>query len=175
MQPSDIGLRWVWNHPQVTCVLSGMVCEGDLYANLSTAETALPGSMSEEQQNAVKGVKEIFNSFSVIPCTGCGYCMPCPAGVAIPNCFSSRNEFEFSKGTSKPLKMNPARSKYVQSTGMLGADGGNASKCIKCGRCEKHCPQGIKIRDCLEEVKRTMEPRWFSLPVAVARKINTRK
>ncbi|NLA77800.1 MAG: 4Fe-4S binding protein [Clostridiales bacterium] len=156
-------------------MLSGMTSKSDLDANIKTAETALPGSMTAEQLSTVEDIKKIFGSFSVIPCTGCGYCMPCPAGVAIPNCFSSRNEFEFAKSTRKPLKLNPARGKYVQSTGMFGAAGGNASRCIKCGRCEQHCPQGIKIRDCLEEVRKTLEPRWFSIPVSVVRKINTRK
>ena len=174
---ADIGLRWVWNHPGVMTVLSGMNEEAQLLENLKSVENALPNGLPEEDRETVEEIKRIFNEFSVIPCTGCGYCMPCPFGVSIPSCFSARNSFEFSKsnGKKKLFKLNPARGMYAQSTGLMGISSGAASKCQKCGACEKKCPQHIEIRKHLEETANVLEPWWFSFSMTVARKFNSRK
>lgn len=172
---AKLGLDWVWDHEGILTVLSGMNELSQLYANTEACETALPGSMPKEERETVEEIKKIFSDYSVIPCTGCGYCLPCPHGVAIPSCFSARNAFEFSKGSRKPLHLNPARGAYIQGTGYLGKAGGYASLCVGCGACEKKCPQHIAIRSFLAETAKVMEPKWLTLPLTAARKINSRK
>ncbi|MDR1641543.1 MAG: aldo/keto reductase, partial [Clostridiales bacterium] len=84
-------MRWLWNQPEVTVVLSGMNALPQLEDNLKSASDATPGVLTEEEKQAYSKVLEIFRSTDKIPCTGCSYCMPCPAGVNIPGCFASYN------------------------------------------------------------------------------------
>lgn len=175
VKPADLGLRWVWNHDAVTMVLSGMNAEQQLVENLATVETALPGSLTDEQLQWIEQIKAEFRRYAVVGCTGCGYCMPCPYGVAIPGCFSARNEFEQRKAATKFYKLNPARSNYMHATALLGNAPANASLCRQCGACEKKCPQGIEIRKHLQETAKVLEPWWFMLPMKIYRKINSRK
>ncbi len=172
---SDIGLRWVWNHKGVMTVLSGMRNENDLALNLASAEKALPGSFPEEDFKTVEKLKKEINKYSVVPCTGCGYCLPCPYGVAIPTCFSDRNAYERNKENRKLFKIDSAVTHYVQSTGLLGKGAGNAAKCHGCGACEKKCPQHIEIRKALKETAEVMEPWYIKLASKVAQTVNSRK
>lgn len=171
---SDIALRWVWNHRGVMTVLSGMRNKEDLKNNLISAENSLPESFPEKDFETVEKIKKEINRYSVVPCTGCGYCLPCPYGVAIPTCFSDRNAYERNKGNKKPFKLNTAITHYVQSTGLLGKGAGNAGKCRGCGACEKKCPQHIEIRKALKETQRVMEPWYIKVASTVAQKVNSR-
>jgi hypothetical protein len=89
--PAEWGLRWVWNHLEVTVVLSGMNDESHIEENLRAAASALPDSLTQEELALVGRVRDTHNRLMKVGCTGCGYCMPCPAGVDIPGCFSSYN------------------------------------------------------------------------------------
>jgi predicted aldo/keto reductase-like oxidoreductase len=145
--PAEWGLRWVWNHPEVTVVLSGMGEEAHIEENLRVAGTALPGALQPEEIALVDRVKAVYRKLMKVGCTGCRYCMPCPAGVDIPLCFSLYN--------SKYLFDRPrqARDNYLIFTS--GVNGGNpsyATLCKNCGKCEKACPQHLPIRRHLREV-----------------------
>ena len=96
-------------------------------------------------------------------CTGCGYCMPCPQGVDIPTCFQAYNR-------SYTDSWFGGMSAYFMCT-TLRQDKTIASKCVGCGKCEKHCPQQIPIREQLKNVKRRMENPAYKVAKAVADKI----
>lgn len=157
--PAEWGLRWIFDHPEVSVVLSGMNAMEQIEENVRIAEEAQPGCMSQEEQAVISKVREKIAEVTKVPCTGCGYCMPCPAGVDIPVCFRCYN-VRFSDGW-----FNGIREYFMCTT--LRNNQTNASKCVGCGRCEKHCPQSIPIRKELKNVAKTME----RLPYKIARKV----
>ncbi len=143
--PAEWSFRWLWNHPQVLTVLSGMNSQEMIAANAASADEAKADILTSEEFDLYKRVKEVLNKSFLVPCTGCGYCMPCPHGVDIPLCFSSYNE------TATNGKIS-ARFNYIVRTA-----GHNAGKCVNCGLCEKHCPQSIAIRKELKSTASSLE------------------
>jgi uncharacterized protein len=162
--PVEWALRWVWNHPEVTVLLSGMSTQEQVDDNIRIASTALPDSLSKEELDIFEKVKTVIREKTKIPCTGCGYCMPCPAGVNIPGCFSCYNDKYLLGG--KLLRW-----KYAQTLGALSAKPANASQCVGCGKCEAHCPQNIAIRSWLKIVSREMEGILYKPVVGLVRKV----
>ncbi|WP_312694202.1 4Fe-4S dicluster domain-containing protein [Caproiciproducens sp.] len=144
-------------------VLSGMSDEAQMEENIRIACEAESNTLSEEELNVFKAVKKEINEKTKIPCTGCGYCMPCPAGVNIPGCFSCYNDKYLMEDKS-------ARRRYFQSLGAVFAKPAVASQCRQCGKCESHCPQKIAIRKELKTVSREMEGVLYKPFVAVVRK-----
>ena len=155
MTPAGWAMRWLWNQPEVTVVLSGMNSMEQLNDNIKNAETATPHILTEREAAIFPEVISIFRESYKVPCTGCNYCMPCPNKVNIPACFSAYNT-SYAVGTVAGLLQ------YATSTGSIhpGENFGPDS-CVKCGQCEKKCPQHIPIMKSLEDVKRRMEPFWF--------------
>lgn len=153
--PAEWALRFVWNHPGVTVVLSGMNDESQIEENIKVAGSAKPGSLSNSELQCIADAKKVLSEKLKVGCTGCGYCMPCPAGVNIPMCFAFYND-RYVYG-DKIIKFH-----YM---GMLvGSDGSRpsfASLCKDCGKCEKHCPQHIQIRSSLKDVSKEMESFYF--------------
>lgn len=94
--PAEWALRWVWNHPGVTVVLSGMNDEENIRENLRIADEAYPDSLTEEELELVKRVEAKYRELLKVGCTGCQYCMPCPAGVNIPLCFEHYNNLNLA-------------------------------------------------------------------------------
>jgi predicted aldo/keto reductase-like oxidoreductase len=157
--PAEWALRWIWNHPEVTVVLSGMNEESHIEENIRIAESARPQSLSDAELKVVDQVKEAFSGMMKVGCTGCGYCMPCPAGVNIPLCFASyNNKHLFHEAIYQIMYIS-------QTTGVDGGQPSYASLCRNCGKCEQHCPQGLPIRRHLHEVARDMQ-RFYFKPVA---------
>ncbi len=142
--PAEWALRWVWNHPEVATALSGMTVMEQVRENLAIASAGQPGSLTPEELAFVEQVGEAYRTMLKVPCTGCAYCMPCPAGVNIPQNFVLYNEaFMFGDPEMAAFFYNrflpqPAR----------------AAACTECGACEPLCPQGIAVR---EELKRVRE------------------
>ncbi len=162
--PAEWALRWVWNHPEVSVVLSGMSNEEQIADNIRIASNALPNSLSLEELKVFDQVKTVMQEKTKIPCTACGYCMPCPAGVNIPGCFSCYNEKYLMNDKS-------VRWKYMQTMGAMSVKPANASQCKECGKCESHCPQNIAIRDQLKVVSKEMEGVLYKPVVGIARKL----
>ncbi len=157
--PAEWALRWVWNHPEVSVVLSGMNEESQIEENIRIAGSAYPGSLSAEEIKLFDDVKAAYAGMMKVGCTGCGYCMPCPAGVNIPLCFAYYNNKHLFNENSYQLS-------YMGFT--IGVDSGKssyASLCRDCGKCEKHCPQSLPIRKHLREVSKDME-RFYFKPIA---------
>ncbi|HCC35229.1 MAG TPA: aldo/keto reductase [Ruminococcaceae bacterium] len=153
--PVAWALQWLWNQPEVTVVLSGMNQMSQLDENLQTAETSEPGMLSQGELEVYREVKNIFSASNKIPCTGCHYCTPCPYGVDIPSCFTAYN-------TYCSISKNQGFLQYAMGT-LLSSTPGYAGLCKKCGKCEKHCPQHIEIRNALSEVAREMEKTVFKI------------
>lgn len=143
--PADWGLRWVLNHPQVLCVLSGMGTQQMVEENIKTVSDALVDALTQEELTLYQDVRQAILEEIKVPCTGCGYCMPCPKGIDIPMCFSSLND-------------SAIKGRFMsQYWYILTLDAHRASLCVNCGKCEKHCPQSIPIREKLKETRRILE------------------
>ena len=145
---AEWGLRWVWNHPEVTVALSGMNDENQVKENLKTAETALPGSLTQDDLSVISKVAASYRRLMKVPCTGCAYCMPCPNGVNIPNNFNIYNQYNMFSN-----KLYTRGMYAIMLMGILHGKPADASLCKNCGECIKKCPQHIAIPDELKAVK----------------------
>jgi len=151
--PAEWGLRWIWNHPEVTVILSGMNVEKHIDENIRIADTAGPNSLSQKELSLVSEVEQTYRRLMKAGCTACGYCMPCPSGVDIPGCFEVYNTYYMFNDKRS------ARLFYLRLSGVLGGAPAYASLCQKCGKCEKVCPQHLPIPELLEDVAKTFEGR----------------
>ncbi|MFZ2471077.1 MAG: aldo/keto reductase [Methanothrix sp.] len=142
---AEWALYWVWNHPEVTVVLSGMTKFEQVQQNIAYAENGLPRSLSQEELDLFKKAETEYKKRIKVPCTGCRYCMPCPSNVSIPECFEMYNQGCMFDAP------DVARYNYGFLGGMFGSPG-FASQCQECGDCEEKCPQGIQIREQLKKV-----------------------
>jgi hypothetical protein len=145
--PVEWALRWVWNHPEVTVVLSGMNVDEHVDQNLAIAGKAQANALSDAELDLVARVADTYRELMPIGCTGCQYCMPCPSGVNIPSCFEVYN-------TGRMFEEPQARTQFVYAVQNGGVRGNNtyASQCVECGECLEHCPQHIEIPERLKEV-----------------------
>jgi len=159
--PAEWSFRWLWNQPEVTCVLSGMNSIDIMKENLAAASTAMAGDFQDNDFEVIERVKQAFTDAIKVPCTGCSYCMPCPQGVDIPTCLSCYNIVAL-EGKLKALV------KYTMQTSMKSKPQ-IASLCNKCGQCEKKCPQEIEIRTHLQNTKKTFEKFYFKPVMAIVR------
>ena len=151
--PVEWALRWIWNHPEVTTVLSGMNQEAHIEENLAIANDGEPGSLTASELKLVKQVVHKYQELMKVACTGCGYCMPCPEGVMIPAIFEVYNKMHmFGDETA-------ARSSYAlrMSGEISGQKPGFASQCVECGECMEKCPQQLEIIDYLAAACEEME------------------
>lgn len=164
--PAKWGLRWLYNQPEVTVVLSGMNSLEMVRENASTASEAVVGEFTQEDFSLIDEVKRQIRLKEKVGCTGCGYCMPCPKGVNIPGIFRSYNTMYAESKFS-------GRFQYAQVFG-LTKEPSFASQCIQCGKCEKHCPQGIPIREKLKEADKALRPFPIRVGINLARKIMLR-
>lgn len=164
--PAELGLRWLWNQPEVTCVLSGMNSEEMLRENIRIASQAEPGHLTSEDMEIVAQIRQIIRQREKVGCTGCRYCMPCPRGVDIPGNFHYYNLMYMEKKSS-------ARFEFARNMG-LRTEPGFATQCVGCGLCETHCPQHLPIRQKLKEADRALRPLPYRIGIQVARKITSR-
>lgn len=153
--PPAWAFSWLWNQPEVTCVLSGMNSVDMVMENVSTASEVEPNSLSEADLQMIDRVLQEINKKMKVGCTGCRYCMPCPQGVDIPGSFAAYNR-KYSEGYIA------AEKEYLMTTA-LRPDATCASKCIGCGKCETHCPQHIPIRQELKNVQKNLEGPIYHL------------
>ncbi|MDR1774566.1 MAG: aldo/keto reductase [Clostridioides sp.] len=158
------GIRWVLNHKEVTCVLSGMNDMNQLQDNISTASEIEANKITDEEDVVYKNVVSYLNKTIKVPCTACGYCMPCPRGVDIPSCFATYNQTYTDRFRSGFFQ-------YMQITGAISTKQSDASRCVKCKKCEAHCPQSIKISEELQNVQKRMHSKVVNPVMKIARKL----
>ncbi len=140
--PVEWALLWVWNHPEVSVVLSGMSALKQVEENIEIASRAIPGILSPEDLDLIEEVRKIYQSLRPIPCTGCNYCDKCPVEIPISEIFDLYND-----GASFD-QMERAKKAYREWI----KDENKADKCLECGQCEVLCPQGVPIRFWLKKV-----------------------
>ncbi len=142
---ADWGLQWLWNQPEVSVVLSGMSTMEQVQENLASADASGIHSLTPDELALVDRVREAYQALCPIPCTSCGYCMPCPNGVDIP-----RNFMVYNEGVmfAKPEK---ARESYQWIE-----EEKRANACIQCRECEEKCPQAIPISEWMPIVHRVL-------------------
>ena len=157
-----LAFEWLWNQPEVTCVLSGMNSEQMVTENCESASNINPGDFTDEDFRLIEGIKEEIMKITKVNCTGCRYCMPCPRGVDIPGVFRCYNHmYTEGKGTG--------RTEFIQSIALQDKPG-LPSLCVACGKCEKHCPQSISIIETLKEADKALEPWYYKVAIKGARK-----
>jgi len=148
---ASFALRWVGSLSNVKVVLSGMSAMDQVEDNLKTFRDFKV--LSEGERANVKEVVEILNSRVQNGCTGCRYCMPCPAGVNIPGCFSAWNTYHMYQN------YNMVKWRWELDIG----EAGQAKNCIECGKCEKECPQKLEIRSDLKKVQLDLDKQEMML------------
>jgi predicted aldo/keto reductase-like oxidoreductase len=155
--PAEWALRWIWNHPEVTVVLSGMNDESQIEENIRIADEAYANSLTASELQRISRVEKVYRKLMRVGCTGCGYCMPCPAGVNIPICFEIYNGLQLSERGWK-AKI-PSRINYLNHLAPIpGMRSSNfASLCTDCRRCTEECPQGLPVSELIKEVAKEFE------------------
>ncbi|WP_331681660.1 aldo/keto reductase, partial [Romboutsia sp.] len=139
--------KFLYNKEEISLVLSGMSTLEQVVDNLKIADTqGQVNSMTIYEQETINKLREEFKSKIKVNCTGCKYCIPCPAKVNIPVCFDLLNNSSMFDSVEKIKK---TYENYLVKANQ------DASKCIECGACEKKCPQHINIIDKLKKIKET--------------------
>ncbi len=148
---ASFALRWVGSLPNVKVILSGMSSMEQVEDNLKTFTSFRP--LSSEESRGIDEIVALIRSRVQNGCTGCGYCMPCPAGVDIPGNFRVWNTYHMYQN------YNMVKGSWEKFQG----EGKQAGKCVKCGKCEGLCPQKLHIRQDLEKVQEDMDRKEFVL------------
>jgi predicted aldo/keto reductase-like oxidoreductase/predicted transcriptional regulator YdeE len=144
-------LQYVWNHPGASVVLSGMSTFDQVKENIKSAEQSGINILSQEELKIISDMATRYRKKSIIPCTYCEYCQPCPSRVNIPLNFRLLNEILWEDSTEQMR----AKYKYLATKDEdLNAmeNNGAASLCVECGECLDKCPQMIDIPNELKKV-----------------------
>lgn len=140
--PAEWALRWTWDQPEVSAVLSGMKAMAEVEENVDAAERAEAGSFGAAEHGVVDKVAKVLRERAAVPCTRCGYCRPCPSGVDIPRNFELYND--------AVIYGDPAIPRTIYARFM--PEGERADRCTACRECEEKCPQRIAIGELMPEV-----------------------
>ncbi|MFC1857444.1 aldo/keto reductase [Thermodesulfobacteriota bacterium] len=144
-------LQWVWNHPEVSVVLSGMSTMQQVEENVAFAERSAPVSLTEEELALIDRVREAYRNLAPIPCTNCMYCMPCPNGVNIPRIFEIYND-AIVHGDLPTARL------FYRGPFVGLKEEQRADRCIECKECEEVCPQEIPVTEWLPKAHDLLGP-----------------
>ncbi len=148
---AEWGLLWVWNQPEVSVALSGMSAMEQVVENVAVADRSGPGMLTADELALFDRVREVYHGLSPIPCTGCGYCMPCPNGVEISRIFQIYSE--------AILYDDPRTGRFrYRGPGGLKEEQ-RADQCTECGECLAVCPQEIDIPEWLQKAHVLLGPK----------------
>ncbi len=140
--PAAWALHWLWDQPEVSLVLSGMSALSHVEENVAAASLSEVGFLSQAEKDIIRQAREAYRELSLIPCTGCEYCLPCPNDVAIPRILEIYND---SIMYDKP-------DYGVKTYNNFLPEEKRGDRCEDCGDCEEHCPQDIPIREWLTRI-----------------------
>ncbi len=161
--PAEWAFRWLWEQPEVTCVLSGMNSIDMVEENIRIASEVETGEFTEEDKKLIEQIRQEIQGTLRVGCTGCGYCMPCPKGIDIPAAFRCYNHM-YTEGKGS------GRHEYLQTV-CLQKDFTEPGSCIECGKCEKICPQGLEIRKELKEADKELLPFYYRIGLKIIKKL----
>ena len=131
---ADWALQWLWNQPEVAVVLSGMSTLEQVKENVESADNSGVGNLSAREKEIVAEAAAKYDELVPVNCTGCGYCVPCPTGVKIPEIFALYNEAEI-------FDLEAEKQEEYSHIG----ESEQASACVECGQCEEICPQNLNV------------------------------
>ncbi|MDG6222336.1 MAG: aldo/keto reductase [Candidatus Bathyarchaeota archaeon] len=154
----DWALQFVWNMPEVSVILSGMNTKEMIDQNCTSADHSGPNSLTEQDLKVVRRLAEVYREKLTVPCTACGYCLPCPEGVNIPQNFACLNNVSLETSRLRRIMAKRAYKKLANTKDKLNKNNlnGNANLCIQCNQCVPKCPQQINIPQQLETVKQKL-------------------
>jgi uncharacterized protein len=147
--PAEWALQWVWNHPEVSTVLSGMTAMDQVIENVEAAGRSGPETLTEEELSLIGRVRDEYRKKSPIPCTGCRYCLPCPNEVNIPGILGLYNDTMMYEDPKRMQRLYQIR---IQ-------EGERADQCLECKECEDLCPQEIAISDWIKKADELLDPK----------------
>ncbi|MFX1389244.1 MAG: aldo/keto reductase [Promethearchaeota archaeon] len=160
---ADWALQFVWDHPEVSVVLSGMSSMQQVKENIESANNSAINSLSAEELHTISELRKIYDNYDLVPCTSCRYCIPCPSGVSIPWIFRLLNElaywgerrrdrilFFYNRMAKTPEELEKRLSEEDEVDGA-------ASLCTQCGECLEKCPQQIDIPDIVKKANGIFE------------------
>jgi predicted aldo/keto reductase-like oxidoreductase len=145
--PVDWALQWLWDQPEISVVLSGMSTMPEVEQNLRSAASSRAQAFGEAEQGLIEQVRNIYRSRIAIPCSKCGYCMPCPNGVNIPGNFEY---FNFAHLYDNVADTSIRYHLFLPEAQRAGA-------CVECGICEELCPQKIPISTWMPKVSALLD------------------
>lgn len=160
---ADWALQFVWNHPEVSVVLSGMSTMQQVVENVDSANKSGIHSLTEDEKNTISKIRTAYDKYSVIPCTNCGYCLPCPNDVSIPFVFRLLNDIAYwgDSGMKRIAYFYNNMAKTQEDVEERRSKGdeisGAATLCIQCGECLEKCPQQIDIPDVMQKINEIFE------------------
>lgn len=141
--PAEWSFRWLIDKPEVTCVISGVSTMDQLRENIRIFSETDEACMTPYDHAVIDRVVTEFEKGRKVDCTRCGYCMPCPSGVDIPEVFQFYNDLG--------MESYKTHARIVYQNFMVKGDESSANFCTECGECEPLCPQTIPIIDMLKE------------------------
>jgi uncharacterized protein len=147
--PAEWALQWVWDHPEVSTVLSGMSTMDQVIENIESAERSGPNYLNDEELSLVDRVQEEYRKRSPIPCTNCKYCLPCPNNVNIPGVLGLYNDASKFGDVTRVQFLYTIRIQEDEK----------ASQCLECRDCEELCPQGIAISEWIKKADELLDPK----------------
>ena len=156
-------LQFVWDHPEVSVVLSGMSSMQQVVENVESASKSGINTLSKEELQTISELREAYSKYILVPCTSCGYCLSCPNGVAIPGVLRMINDLYYwgDRGRPRIAFFYNRMAKSGEDFEKRKADGeeveGAATLCIQCGECLDKCPQQIDIPSCMEQANALFE------------------
>lgn len=133
---AEWGLRWVWDHPEVSTVVSDMSNVEQVIENIALANSAAPDSLTVQEEVVINQVREVYRRLRPIPCSTCSCCMPCPIDIDVPRIFELYNDAIIYRD------IKTGRFLY-------GIEQHCADTCTECSACEDACPKKIAIMDYL--------------------------
>jgi predicted aldo/keto reductase-like oxidoreductase len=167
--PVDWGLQFLWDLPEVSVVLSGMSSRRQVVENCASADQSDINSLTESERGTIQEITGIFRKGIPVPCTGCGYCEPCPHGVNIPHNFAMMNNMLSRDNSVMAIMLRRqiqheynglAQSKEeYENTGKEGS----SLLCVECGECVPKCPQSINIPEELKKVNGIISKQKISV------------
>jgi uncharacterized protein len=152
--PVEWALQFLWDQPEVATVLSGMGNMQMVDQNCEIADRSGIHTLSREDTIIIGKLASVFKEKILVPCTACGYCMPCPHGVNIPQNFAILNDACLNDSGWHRWTIKRGYKRLAGSKEKIDKDNpnGNASMCTGCGECLEKCPQNIAVPDELEKV-----------------------